>query len=166
MMISSFEVEVTEKKDKFQTLEAYGENLNNVGKEKFLNEFGDIMIMAIHRYAPKSGVGAQGGKLATTPYYEVKGDIMTMFLQSYWPHVEFDTKPHVILPRRPGGVIAFPNPDAAKGGGVTFTKDQMIFTKKVNHPGTKGQFFIAKSWNRSRALVESLLDQYAKGTLQ
>jgi len=165
-MLGAFEVSMKDKKAPSMTVEAYADNLEKEGKDQFLDKFGDIMVMAIARYAPRSGVGAQGGKLATTAYYKTAENSMSLYLQDYWPYVEFETKPHVILPKRPGGVLAFPRPGANIGGRIELSKEDLIFTKKVNHPGTKAQFFIAKSWNRSRVLVEKLLDRWAKGELQ
>ena len=47
----------------------------------------------------------------------------------YAPHIEYGTGPHVIVPKEKK-VLVF------KIGGVT------IFTKRVNHPGTKGSSFM------------------------
>lgn len=41
--------------------------------------------------------------------------------------LEFGTKPHVILPKKPGGVLAF----------YWEKIGEFVFLKKVNHPGTK-----------------------------
>lgn len=164
-MIGSFEVNIKDVSKNKQSLKVYGANLVNEGKDEFLEKIGNIMVMAINRYAPRSGVGAQGGKLAATPYFKRDRTSMSLFLQDYWPYAEFDTKKHTIRPKKPGGVLAFPRPGLPISGKIDVAKEDMVFTKKVEHPGTKGQFFIAKSWNRSRALVEKLLDQYAKGEL-
>mgnify|MGYP001434200364 CR=1 FL=1 len=56
-------------------------------------------------------------------------------------YVEFDTKPHVIKPKNPDGVLAF------RVGG------KMVFAKSVNHPGTKAQPFVRPAFDR---WVESL----------
>ena len=164
-MINSIEVKITDNSRHKQTIVEYEDNLEGEGKRKFLEDFGNIMVAAIARYAPRAGIGAQGGKLATTAFYETDDDSVTLYLQNYWPFVEFDTKPHIILPKKPGGVLAFPRPGLPISAKIDVANKDMIFTKKVKHPGTKGQFFIAKSWNRSRALVEKLLDQYARGEL-
>jgi HK97 gp10 family phage protein len=59
----------------------------------------------------------------------------------YAGYVEFGTKPHVIRPKKPGGVLVF-----TVGG----TK---VFAKKVNHPGTKPQPYVAPAF---QAWVDSL----------
>lgn len=164
-MIEAFDVTVSEKHSN-RTIEEYIEALGPRGKRDLLEFVGDTMVMAIQRYAPRAGVGAQGGKLATTAYYEIPDENrMELFLQDYWIYPEFGTRPHTIRPKSPKGVLAFPKKEAAKGGAVDFTKDQMVFTKKVEHPGTEAQFYLAKSWNESRALVERKLDMYAEGRL-
>lgn len=43
------------------------------------------------------------------------------------------TAPHVIVPRRPGGVLRF---EAASG--------EVVYTARVNHPGTRGQPFMSE----------------------
>lgn len=52
----------------------------------------------------------------------------------YAGFVEFGTKPHVIRPKRPDGVLVFT---------INGTK---VFTKKVNHPGTKAQPYVVPAF--------------------
>jgi hypothetical protein len=47
------------------------------------------------------------------------------------PHVEWDTMPHLIAPKKPGGVLTVP------------TKGGMVFARLVHHPGTRGQHMMA-----------------------
>lgn len=57
----------------------------------------------------------------------------------YAQFVTMGTRPHVITPKRPGGVLVFPS------GGET------VFTRKVNHPGTKANDFydrVVNNWDR------------------
>ena len=49
----------------------------------------------------------------------------------YAPHVEWNTRPHIITPRK-AKALRF----VAKDGTV-------VFTQKVNHPGTKGAHMLA-----------------------
>lgn len=60
------------------------------------------------------------------------------------PHVEWDTLPHLIVPRKPGGVLTIP------------TVGGMVFARLVHHPGTRGVHMmatalaeIAASWQRT-----------------
>lgn len=163
-MIGAFDITLKEKHSS-KPIKQYIDALGPRGKRDFLQFVGDTMVMAVQRYAPRAGVGSQGGKLATTAYHEIEEDKVSLYLQDYWAYPEFGTRPHEIKPKHPGGVLAFPKPEAAKGGAIDFTKDQMIFTKKVKHPGTDAQLYLAKSWNESRALIEKHLDRYAKGEL-
>lgn len=48
------------------------------------------------------------------------------------PHVEWDTAPHLILPRKPGGALRYRD----RLGNV-------VFAKVVNHPGTRGVHMMA-----------------------
>ena len=47
------------------------------------------------------------------------------------PHVEWDTMPHLIAPRKPGGVLTIP------------TRRGMVFATLVHHPGTRGVHMMA-----------------------
>lgn len=60
------------------------------------------------------------------------------------PHVEWDTMPHLIRPKRPGGVLTIP------------TREGMIYASIVHHPGTRGAHMmatslaeVAASWQRT-----------------
>ena len=62
------------------------------------------------------------------------------------PYVEFDTKPHIIRPRKPGGSLRW---RSARG---------VHFAGAVRHPGTKGQHMFALGalkTKRERAAVSS-----------
>lgn len=59
--------------------------------------------------------------------------------------LEYGTKPHVIMPKKPGGRLVF-----RKGG-------QLIFARKVNHPGTRPYKFLYRAHRSGyRVLGESL----------
>lgn len=71
------------------------------------------------------------------------------------PFVEWDCAPHLILPRKPGGVLRFRN----RFGDV-------IFAKVVHHPGTRGAHMmataiaeVAASWE---AIGEEEVDRMAR----
>lgn len=63
----------------------------------------------------------------------------------YGDDVEYGTQPHVIRPRDPGGVLAFP------GGGGT------VFARSVNHPGTAPQPYMGPAFDRNAPTLEQLL---------
>lgn len=69
----------------------------------------------------------------------------------YARYVEFDTKPHTIRPKKPGGVLAFR------------MNGQLVFAKSVNHPGTKAQPFIVPAF---MAWVDSLGEMVAEANVQ
>lgn len=75
----------------------------------------------------------------------------------YAPHVEYDTKPHIIRPKKAGGVLAWQSRvfSSLKTKGIRTTKvfshqtkagrnkyKNMMFASIVHHPGTKGKFFL------------------------
>lgn len=47
------------------------------------------------------------------------------------PYVEWETRPHLIVPRKPGGVLTIP------------TRTGMVFATLVHHPGTRGAHMMA-----------------------
>lgn len=60
------------------------------------------------------------------------------------PHVEFDTQPHLIMPKQPGGALRYWD-----------RSGRIQFAVVVHHPGTRGQHMMAKavaevavSWQR------------------
>lgn len=68
----------------------------------------------------------------------------------YAQYVELGTKPHTITPKK-AKALAF------KVGG------KMVFTKKVNHPGFKGRFYMRRTAQRT---VKRVADIYEKVTQQ
>lgn len=59
----------------------------------------------------------------------------------YAAYVELGTRPHVIR-ARPGHVLAWPAKGQARLSGSARRGAQMIFARKVNHPGTKPYPFL------------------------
>lgn len=69
----------------------------------------------------------------------------------YAGYVEFGTKPHVIRPKTPNGVLVF------KMNGTT------VYAKKVNHPGTKAQPYVRPAFE---AWVDSLGTMAAEANIK
>jgi hypothetical protein len=57
------------------------------------------------------------------------------------PFLEFDTKPHIIRPKRKK-VLAWPAAGSARLSGRLRSGGSLIFARKVRHPGTKAQPFL------------------------
>jgi hypothetical protein len=89
-----------------------------------------------NRYQGTDGLNVNFGKLEAIAGTNV----------SYAPHIEFGTKPHVIVPKNKK-FLAF------KIGGV------MIFTKKVNHPGFKGSSFMRFAAEKQKPEFEKRMVQ-------
>jgi hypothetical protein len=104
-----------------------------------------LVELAARRQIPLGHVagGPSTRKLATR---NLRDTVRTRIAYSDWqPPVAFvgsqhpialihheGTRPHVILPRRPGGVLVFWSGRAGK----------TIFTRRVNHPGSKANPFL------------------------
>lgn len=56
-------------------------------------------------------------------------------------YLEFDTRPHIIRPRR-GKVLAWPANGRRLSGRARTNSGRMIFARQVRHPGTKAQPFL------------------------
>lgn len=69
----------------------------------------------------------------------------------YHYYVSAGTKPHTIYPKKEGGVLVFT------------VNGQKVFTRKVNHPGTKPNHYIRDSFN---AWVDSLGTIAAEANVQ
>jgi len=99
----------------------------------------DATIRILLRYADrntpeKSGVLRRGNQSDVV----ASGDYGRVFNQvPYAGFVHNGTPPHVIVPKRPGGVLVF------QIGGKT------IFTKRVNHPGTNANPFYDRAVQQS-----------------
>jgi hypothetical protein len=71
-----------------------------------------------------------------------------------WQYVSRGTKPHIIRPKKKGGVLAFPlvyvpktKPRGPSYGGPGKSSGPTIFAKEVKHPGTKPRHF-EEAWAR------------------
>jgi len=84
-------------------------------------------------------------------------DVLVGTDDEIYQYVDFGTKEHIIMPKKPGGVLAFkskykpktiPNLIGSRSGG---SSGDTVFAKWVIHPGTQARNFskvIAKKWER------------------
>jgi hypothetical protein len=72
---------------------------------------------------------------------------------SYGADVEYGTQPHIIRPRNPGGVLAFP------GAGGT------IFARVVHHPGTSPAPYMGPAFERNLPILDKLAGDIGEGIL-
>jgi HK97 gp10 family phage protein len=90
-------------------------------------------------------VPVKTGNLRTSLGIKVESDRVTIGPNErqapYGGYVEFGTKPHVIRPKNPSGVLVFK------------INGQKVFAKKVNHPGTQAQPYVRPAFE---AWVDSL----------
>lgn len=106
--------------------------LNRIGNRDAERVARDIAAAA-QRYAPRVS-GRLASSITVSKAFSLKGPLWRVDANvPYAPFVEEDTRPHVIRPRKPGGVLRF------KVGGQT------VFARIVHHPGTKGQHFLGRA---------------------
>lgn len=103
----------------------------------------------------ESRVPVDTGKLRTSLSITVDPDKVTIGpnenIAPYGGYVEFGTKAHEIRPKNPGGVLVF------KMNGTT------VYTKKVNHPGTRAQPYVRPAFE---AWVDSLGTMAAEANIK
>jgi len=58
--------------------------------------------------------------------------VVVSFRKPYATYVHEGTRPHIIMPKKAGGVLAFYWPKAGK----------TVFMRQVHHPGTQGQHYL------------------------
>lgn len=79
--------------------------------------------------------------------YKVEGNKIIIYSED--PVIKFleeGTKPHVIEPKDPRGVLAFQAQETVKGKkGKIYQFGDWVVAKKVNHPGTKGMAMISRA---------------------
>jgi hypothetical protein len=106
--------------------------------------------------ALKSAAPRRTGHFASTIRYRqtVSGDSILMEFLGENPLASWildGTKPHAIEPKNAGGVLRF----LAASGDV-------VFTRHVDHPGTKPNPFDALAWSNSRAEVTAVLQRLGR----
>lgn len=100
--------------------------------EKALDTVANKVFNYQVNHAPvKSGKLRDGISIEKSPGYRHIGPNYN--LTPYATFVSEGTEPHVIEPKKPDGVLAFK------------VHGRMVFTKKVNHPGTKPNPYIEDS---------------------
>ena len=112
-------------------------------KKPLMDETIRILLRYADRNTPdKTGTLRRGNQSDVS----ASGDYGRVFNQvPYANYVHGGTRPHVIRPRSPGGVLAF-----TIGG-------QMIFAKRVNHPGTRANPFYDHAVSQSASEINALL---------
>lgn len=99
--------------------------------------------------------GAKSGNYRRSINVQYRGEDMTYSAiiganTEYAPHLEYGTRPHIIRPKKAGGVLAWKSVKTERTtrvkAGLTKKGKQkytnMLFTKYVNHPGTKPKWIL------------------------
>lgn len=74
-----------------------------------------------------------------------------LLVAPYAPYVDRGTRPHEIVPKRPGGVLKFT------------VNGQVVYARKVHHPGTQAQPFVLPAF---QAWVDSLGEMAAAANIK
>jgi hypothetical protein len=73
----------------------------------------------------------------------------------YRVYVEKGVRPHAVLPKRPGGVLAFQTKEG-----------ETVFTRRIRHPGFPGRFFVRDTQMAVRPRLRLLLQDIIRGELK
>lgn len=65
------------------------------------------------------------------------------------PYVEWDTRPHIIRPRKPGGKLRF----------RAWPTGELVYASFVRHPGTTGQHMMLTSVNAAHIELRHIVDK-------
>jgi len=118
---------------------------------KALRTIGDLLRPALKANTPR-----RNGKLANSTVYQIKGSPDDQRLEVrqgarseggafYGKFVREGTRPHTILPKKAGGVLAF------KIG------NRQMFATKVNHPGTKPNPYHVKTLEQKHGKIQEIV---------
>jgi hypothetical protein len=122
--------------------------VKNVG-EDILREVGLTAVLEQKRLAP-----VKTGNLRRTIHLDkvTRRSALTVASAGYSAFVELGTRPHIIEPRKRGGVLRW------KDG------TQVRFAKRVRHPGTKPQPFMVpgaqKAIRESKAIADAVVKRW------
>lgn len=111
-------------------------------------EMGQVMTDETRRIMPRDPNTPPGQHIADHIYQSPvrkRGRLYTTGAQTddeRAVYVEYDTRPHWIHPKKPGGTLAFP------GSGA-----KTVFAKVVYHPGTRGQHVFLRGAAHADALL-------------
>lgn len=130
---------MTELDDFIERLEYLGETDGTVeASSAIVHEMGREVATLAYKYAPKktgelaNSIGVEYGEQTARVVARAPHAFFVEF--GTWSHSLIDPKPgtYTIRPKRPGGVLRF-----------TTSEGNVVFTKKVEHPGIKPQPFLA-----------------------
>ena len=118
-----------------------------------LRDIGQVFSVALKQNTPRAT-----GKLANSTRFQLVGSNKNQAVEVrqgarspegafYGMFVRGGTRPHEIRPKKPGGVLAF------KIGGRT------IFTKKVNHPGTKANPYHVETERQTSGEIAEIISR-------
>jgi len=121
---------------------------------QILREIGNVFVPALKAETP-----VKTGKLRDSTVYEIKGSAADMRLEvrqnartangTFYGHmVRMGTRPHPIVPRN-AKALAF-----MIGG-------NLVFAKRVNHPGTRANKYHVRAWNNISSAVEAIMQNAA-----
>lgn len=119
-----------------------GKELRDHGGQRILELLGDAAPRGPERDSPEPRIVES---ISVNPFD--RGDsafgVVAKVDTEHASYVEEGTPPHMIFPKKPGGVLVFPS------------HGTLVFTRHVNHPGTQGTKFFSSTIERwSEVLAE------------
>ena len=115
------------------------------GFDKAIGEVAELI-----RFTARGFIRSRTGNLASSGYVTHTGLVQyeVGFSAPYAKFVEENTSPHMIYPRRMGGVLRFE------------VGNEVVFSRYVFHPGTTGQHFLGRASEYSKeTLLSTIKDQ-------
>lgn len=127
------------------------ERMHNADYRTLLTDLGDVALKFIDAATP-----VISGTLVRGNSFEVFGDSVVVFGNDveYAAAVHNGSRPHIILPKSPNGVLRFQ------------VDGQTVFTRQVNHPGNAPNPFIEIGLENAVPALEGAGMHYAETLLQ
>jgi hypothetical protein len=120
-------------------------------KRRYLTEAGRLTVREMKARAP-----VRTGRLRRSIRAIIRRQTIEVSPHvPYWIYVEKGVKPHIILPKRAGGVLAFETEEG-----------ETVFARYVRHPGFPGRFFVRATRRAVRPRLRSLLRRIIREELR
>ena len=133
--------------------------------DRKLSKIGEVMVKYL-KDGFNAAKGYPGGRTVESIHYKVEDGVVKVYGSPIVKWVDKGTDPYVIR-AKPGKSLAFKaNGKVVRKDGTVIPDGEMIFTKKVNHPGIEARAFIeVATFMAKKEILKSLGEKLGSPTL-